>query len=104
MQYKQIGNAVPVNLAEAVGRAVVAALNTIEDNAPPALLSRKGAIVRSGSCVQRIRPASQMLLAVERKKAKMTAKQSDRGFKGKKLSATHRAKKSVTMNPKKVRG
>lgn len=31
-QYKQIGNAVPVNLAYAVGRAVVSALNSSEDN------------------------------------------------------------------------
>lgn len=32
-QYKQIGNAVPVNLAYAVGRALVALLNDIEDSA-----------------------------------------------------------------------
>jgi DNA (cytosine-5)-methyltransferase 1 len=31
-QYKQIGNAVPVNLAAAVGRAVVRLLNKIETN------------------------------------------------------------------------
>lgn len=30
MQYKQIGNAVPVNLAEAIGRSLVAALNNLE--------------------------------------------------------------------------
>lgn len=101
MQYKQIGNAVPVNLAEAIGRAVVAALNAIEDNAPPALLLRKRAIVRSSSCVRRTRPATQMLLAVERKKMKMTAKQSDKGLKGKKLSVKRCAKKSV---PKKRKG
>ena len=30
-QYKQIGNAVPVNLAHAVGRAVIDVLNQLED-------------------------------------------------------------------------
>jgi len=29
-QYKQIGNAVPVNLAHAVGRSMIALLNSIE--------------------------------------------------------------------------
>ncbi len=33
MQYKQIGNAVPVNLAEAVGHCLIKALNHIERNA-----------------------------------------------------------------------
>jgi DNA (cytosine-5)-methyltransferase 1 len=35
MQYKQIGNAVPVNLAEAVGRSLVRALNYIEAHRSP---------------------------------------------------------------------
>lgn len=30
-QYKQIGNAVPVNLAHAVGRALVRLLNSLEE-------------------------------------------------------------------------
>lgn len=32
-QYKQIGNAVPVNLAEAIGRSLIALLNAIHKNA-----------------------------------------------------------------------
>jgi DNA (cytosine-5)-methyltransferase 1 len=38
-QYKQIGNAVPVNLAAALGRSIVAFLNEIEANAPAATVS-----------------------------------------------------------------
>ncbi len=34
-QYKQIGNAVPVNLAHAMGRALVRLLNQIDDNTKP---------------------------------------------------------------------
>lgn len=33
-QYKQIGNAVPVNLAAAMGRSLIALLNSIEDDKP----------------------------------------------------------------------
>lgn len=33
-QYKQIGNAVPVNLAEALGRSLIALLNKIEEKSP----------------------------------------------------------------------
>ncbi|MES2935367.1 MAG: DNA (cytosine-5-)-methyltransferase [Pseudomonadota bacterium] len=41
-QYKQIGNAVPVNLAHAMGRALVRLLNQIDDNAKqPFRLARK---------------------------------------------------------------
>lgn len=38
-QYKQIGNAVPVNLAYAIGRAIVRLLNALEKTCPPVVQS-----------------------------------------------------------------
>jgi DNA (cytosine-5)-methyltransferase 1 len=40
-QYKQIGNAVPVNLAHAMGRALVRLLNQIDDNEKQAKPAKK---------------------------------------------------------------
>lgn len=91
LQYKQIGNAVPVNLAAAVGHALIKALNYIEEHAP----ARNKPVVHMTSLVEkssRQRPVSQMLLAVARKKAKMTARQRARGLKGAKIVAKRKRK------------
>jgi len=85
MQYKQIGNAVPVNLAEAVGHSIVSALNHLDRHAPKALLKKRGFSSAIMKEVYREAPASQMLLAVERKKAKLPKGAERRGAKGKKL-------------------
>lgn len=63
MQYKQIGNAVPVNLAEAVGRSIVRALNHLEVCVPKS----RGGILNPEvdfrvSAANRERPLSQMML------------------------------------------
>lgn len=92
MQYKQIGNAVPVNLAEAVGHALIAALNHIEDvvpkkrsQAPVANIQLQvDEFIKSTykTKTKRQPPVSQMLLAVERKKAKLDASKKGKGLKG----------------------
>lgn len=105
MQYKQIGNAVPVNLAEAVGRSIIDALNHIERYAPHLQRSLNGdSRQQLESRKMRVRPMSQMLLAVERKKARMSSSQEVKGLKGKAYSAGRKhspAKKSVTVAAKK---
>lgn len=46
-QYKQIGNAVPVNLAHAMGRALVRLLNQIDDNSKQKVQVKKKAVSTS---------------------------------------------------------
>ncbi len=56
MQYKQIGNAVPVNLAETVGHCLIRALNVLEKAAPPRVktlpirLFQGAPLARASSC------------------------------------------------------
>lgn len=105
MQYKQIGNAVPVNLAEAVGRSIIDALNHIERYAPHLQRSLNGdSRQQLESRKMRVRPMSQMLLAVERKKARMASSQEVKGLTGAVYSAGHKrsaAKKLVKVASKK---
>lgn len=92
MQYKQIGNAVPVNLAEAIGHSLIDALNNLELACPRFCAKH----IRSCEIIgnsRRQRPMSQMLLAVERKKAKLTSTQKNKGMKGKAYSAKKKVKK-----------
>ena len=79
--YKQIGNAVPPVLMWHVMHQAAKAL---------------GGVVPVNTTIKRVRAprVEQMLLAVERKKARMTAKQKAKGFGGKKLTVKRPAKKS----------
>lgn len=100
MQYKQIGNAVPVNLAEAVGHALIAALNHLEEVEPQKdsiasaqNISKQIDKLATGSKkvrVYRQPPVSQMLLAVEKKKAKLDSFKKASGLKG--MSYANRSK------------
>lgn len=92
MQYKQIGNAVPVNLAEAIGHSLVAALNNLESACPRHCIKRNNNYKTTGDS-GRQKPMCQLLLAVEREKAKLTSVQKNKGLKGKSYSA----KKKVQM-------
>lgn len=92
MQYKQIGNAVPVNLAEAIGHSLIAALNNLEMMCPKRDIKRSYSR-KTADNSGRQKPVSQMLLAVERKKAKLTAVQKSKGMKGKVYSLKRKAKK-----------
>lgn len=102
MQYKQIGNAVPVNLAEAIGHSLIAALNALE-LAKPNKTAQKVIAGEVFSKCGRQKPMTQMLLAVERKKARMTAKQTTKGYKGKKLTIKRTTKKSSQAKGKRKR-
>ena len=68
MQYKQIGNAVPVNLAFAVGLSVVAALNNLPDGEMRYKPSIKAAYKEVGG--KRQPPLRQLRLAIEKRNRK----------------------------------
>ena len=78
---RQIGNAVPVKLAQCVGNRLHHVL--AEDSATRELKK---------DCVGKVLKGEQMLLAVERKKAKLTSAQKRKGMKGKTYSAKRRVK------------
>lgn len=78
---RQIGNAVPVKLAQCVGNRLHHVL--AEDSTTRELKK---------DCVGKVLKGEQMLLAVERKKAKLTSAQKRKGMKGKTYSAKRRVK------------
>lgn len=97
-QYKMIGNAVPPAFAKILGEAMIKVYRShCPEKLPKDFDEKETVSIKLPGCES----YEQMLLAVERKKVKMTAKQSDKGFKGKKLSVKRCAKKSV---PKKRKG
>lgn len=82
---RQIGNAVPVKLAQCVGSRLYQVL--AEDD------KRKNCERKRGRrCEGMVLKGEQMLLAVERKKAKLTSTQKRKGMKGKTYSAERKAK------------
>ena len=83
---RQIGNAVPVKLAQCVGDRLQQVL--VEDNA-----TRNSGHRRGTNYANKALKGEQMLLAVERKKAKLTLAQKSKGMKGKNYSAKKKAKK-----------
>lgn len=83
---RQIGNAVPVKLAQCVGERLHKVL--AEDSA-----IRKQANRSEKDYTSMALKGEQMLLAVERKKAKLTSTQKNKGMKGKSYSAKKKAKK-----------
>ena len=91
-QYKQIGNAVPVNLAKVIGYSLIRALNNMEEKDPHSLKDDKIEVEKVST--KRHKPVSQMLLAVERKKAKMSDKEKDSGLKGVAYTKQKKAVKS----------
>ena len=98
---RQIGNAVPVSLAASVGRKMFELLR--EDSKcrkRRSVEEYSGEYPSAGSL-----EGEQMLLAIERKKAKMDAEQKASGLKGKKYSATAKSgkgkKTAVTGGKKK---
>lgn len=101
VQYKQIGNAVPVNLAYVIGLSVVDALNNIGDESSQ--FSCKIDMNDEKPSVQRHKPMSQILLAVGRKKAKMSAKEKAFGLRGKTYSQTGKPKKGSAAKATKSR-
>lgn len=82
---RQIGNAVPVKLAQCVGARMYQILE--EDGAMRNLRTR----CAESPSVGRLK-GEQMLLAVERKKAKVSAKQKDKGQKGRTYTAKRKTK------------
>lgn len=82
---RQIGNAVPVKLAQCVGSRMHQVL--AEDGR-----ARDLGRIRREDCVGKSLIGEQMLLAVERKKAKLTPAQKSKGVKGKTYSAKGKAK------------
>ena len=83
---RQIGNAVPVKLAQCVGGRLHQVL--VEDSARRNLVRGKDRIYASKAL-----RGEQMLLAVEQKKAKLTSTPKNKGMKGKTYSAKKRVKK-----------
>ena len=84
MQYKQIGNAVPVNLAYAVGLSVVAALNNLPDGEMRCEPSIKAAYKEVGK--KRQPPMCQLRLAIEKR---------NRNYQGRVAGKTKSAKSSA---------
>lgn len=82
---RQIGNAVPVMLAQCVGRRMHQVLAEDDRARDPGHIRRKNYVGKSLI-------GEQMLHAVERKKAKLTLVQKSKGVKGKTYSAKRKAK------------
>ena len=102
-QYRALGNAIPPVLAWHVMNSVQRAL---EPKSVGGLISPAKVGCEDGWSERHKRLDSkpvQMLLAVERKKARMTAKQKAKGFGGKKLTVKRPTKKSQQAKGKRKR-
>ena len=96
-QYKMIGNAVPPAFAKILAEAMIEVYKKYcPEKLPRGFHQERFGVLKNCSS----RCCEQMLLAVERKKARMTAKQTAQGYKGKKLTVKRTPKKSARVKSK----
>lgn len=89
-QYKMIGNAVPPAFAKILGEAMIKVYRKhCPEKLPRDFDEKEPTPVKLPGCEK----YEQLLLAVEREKARMSAKQEDKGFAGKKLTVRRTTKK-----------
>jgi hypothetical protein len=98
-QYKMIGNAVPPAFAKILGEAII---EVYEKHCPEKLPYDFQVNTIEVSRCDRTK-YNQMLLAIERKKAKMSANEKVSGIKGKTYSKATKPKKSSVAKSSKVK-